>query len=592
MIPTEVIDDILDKISIVEVISSYIPLKQAGRNLKALCPFHHEKTSSFVVSPDKQIYHCFGCGAGGNALSFIMQYEKTEFPEALEMLAKKAGIDLSHLKPSPNYPAANTKDKAYKVNEIAALYYQKNLLSAGAAQQAREYLNQRGISEKIAKEMRLGYAPDKWEALLAHFNEKSINPGLASQLGLVIANDKGGFYDRFRNRIIFPIFDIKSNIVAFGARVLDNSLPKYVNSPETPLYIKGRHLYGFNFSRDKVQELDSCIIVEGYMDFLIPYAYGISNIVASLGTALTREQIRLLKRYTHNMVIVYDGDSAGESAAMRCLDLFIEEGVNVKVASLDKGYDPDSFIRKFGPDAFRQKITDAQGVFSYKLSFLKLHYGIKTIEDKAKIIDEMLVTINKIDNAVIRADYLKKLSEELLVSETVIALQLEKIKRGTPFSRGTSDIKSRIKDSYTLTNKTIAFERLLVTLMLQEEGLAGKLKDLIVVSDFQDKALAEIVTAIFELSNTGKSISANKLLQHFSSPDASSLVCELTATYEDINHKEKAIEECVARLKKGAAFAQKHRLSEAIKHAQETNNQEGLLSLLREFNDLVKKKAG
>lgn len=592
IIPQETIDNILDRLDIVEIISSYIPLKRAGRNLKAPCPFHHEKTPSFMVSMDKQIYHCFGCGAGGNSLSFLMQYEKIEFLEAIEILAKKAGVEIRRLHGQDREQDLNLKTKLRKINELTSFFYHKNLLALDVSKVARDYLSKRGITEKLVKDMRLGFALDKWDGLLEYLKNRGINPGLVAQLGLVIAKDNGGFYDRFRNRIIFPIFDIKSNVIGFGARVLDKSLPKYINSPETPLYVKGRHLYGLNFSKDKIREKDSCLVVEGYLDFLTPYSCGIDNIVASLGTALTRDQIRLIKRYTHNVVMIYDSDLSGELATLRSLDLLIEEGLSVKVVSLQKGYDPDLFVRKFGPDAFGNKINRAISLFDYKLDFLKSRYDSGNIEHKAKIIDEMLITINKFNNAVVKADYFRRLSHELDVAESAIILEAGKVKKQYSLSHvdGTKE-KLEAKDKLAgLQNKTRAFEKLLVRLMLEEEELIHKMRDLVSVSEFQDKHLRKIVQTMFELTKLGKSVSPNKLLTCFSDPQTASVVCEVSAIDETIVNKEEVVEECIFRLKKEAVKTAQHRLGEEIKDAQKVKDEKRLSDLLREFNALAKRK--
>jgi len=269
LISDNVLEDILSRVDIVELISSYIPLKRAGRNFRALCPFHHEKTASFMVSADKQIYHCFGCSAGGNAFNFLMQYERLEFLEAVEVLAKKAGVTL---------PEREKRDPAiqgmtaqfYKINELAASFYEHNLDSA-QGQAARNYLLRRGIKEETKKLFRLGFAQSKWDALIEHLRGKGVPLSLLDRGGLVLAKDKGGFYDRFRNRIIFPIFDQKSRVLGFGARVLDEALPKYINSPQTPVYTKGTNLYGLKFAHEAIIEDDCAVIVEGYLDLIIPY---------------------------------------------------------------------------------------------------------------------------------------------------------------------------------------------------------------------------------------------------------------------------------------------------------------------------------
>ena len=448
LIPENILEDILSRVDIVEVISGYMPLKRAGRNFKALCPFHREKTPSFMVSPDRQIYHCFGCGESGNAFGFLMQYERLEFPEAVETLAKKCGVTLPESK-LLDAQTVSLSTQLYKINELATLFYE-HLLNSEGGLSAKNYLIKRGIKAETIKLFKLGFAADRWDGLMNHLRAKNISLTLLEKAGLILTKEGGGYYDRFRNRIIFPIFDIKSRTLGFGARVLpapsealssskgkaegDNTLPKYINSPETPIYIKGRNLYGLNLARDAIRENDYVVVVEGYLDFMMPYQEGLKNIVASLGTALTNEQARLTKRYTHNVVMVYDADDAGELATLRTLDIFIEEGMEVKVVTLPEGFDPDLFVRKNGISAFKEKIEQAQNLFDYKLGILKSRYNPKDIHGKVKITQEMLSTIHKFKNAVLKSEYIKKLAQDLNLEEEPLLQELKKIKEEKSYS--------------------------------------------------------------------------------------------------------------------------------------------------------------
>ncbi|MFA4993615.1 MAG: DNA primase, partial [Candidatus Omnitrophota bacterium] len=285
-IPESLLEDILSRVDIVEIISGYIPLKKAGRNFKANCPFHHEKTPSFTVSPERQIYHCFGCGESGNAFKFLMRHERMEFPEAVEILAKKSGVIL----PEHNNPDAarhlSLSSQLYKINELALNFYENNLQASGASA-CRDYLLNRGISIQTIKDFHLGLASSGWDSLINYLRSKGVSLSLMEKAGLILPKESGGYYDRFRNRIIFPIRDVRNRVIGFGARVMDKTLPKYVNSPETPVYVKGRNLFGLNLSKDHIRDNDFAIIVEGYLDFMIPYQEGLCNVVASQGTALT-----------------------------------------------------------------------------------------------------------------------------------------------------------------------------------------------------------------------------------------------------------------------------------------------------------------
>jgi len=586
-IPQEILDEILSRTDIVELISSYIPLKRAGRNFKALCPFHQEKTPSFMVSPQRQIYHCFGCGIGGNAFNFLMQYERLEFMEAVEFLAKKTGVKLPEKqKIDPKVVSLTTQ--LYKINELASIYYQQ-CLNSQEGNSAYNYLLRRQLKKETIKLFKLGYALDKWDSLINYLRSKGVSLSILDKAGLILPKEGGGYYDRFRNRIIFPIFDIKSRAIGFGARILEGgenkekALPKYTNSPETAIYTKGKHLYGLNFAKDNIREADFAVMVEGYLDFIIPYQEGLGNIVASLGTALTEEQIRLLKRYTNNVVMVYDSDKAGQLATLRTLDLFIEEAMNVKVVSLPEGFDPDSYVRKFGIDKFKEKISEAENLFDYKLRILKSRYNTREIEAKAQIVEEMLPTINRFKNAILKSSYLKRLSEELNVSEEALLLELKKIKAYPPYF-GTEE------PSKKLTLNINATEKLLIKLMLEEKELINQIRENLEPADFQDERVAKIVSVMFELINQGKSIEPPSLINYLEDNEAMEIICELAFIEAPSEDKEKIVLDCIQRIKKERLRLKRQQLHEEIKHAQYLGDESRVKQLLEEFHHLTKKR--
>ncbi|MBM3246614.1 MAG: DNA primase [Candidatus Omnitrophica bacterium] len=583
-IPENILEDILSRVDIVEIISGSIPLRRAGRNFKALCPFHHEKTASFMVSPDRQIYHCFGCGKSGNAFGFLMEYERLEFLEAVEALAKKAGIMLPEAE-KQDAKTVSLVTQLYKINELTAFFYAQNLISAQGAP-ARNYLLGRGIKEETIKLFKLGLAQDKWDALISHLRAKNISLSLLEKAGLILNKEGGGYYDRFRNRIIFPIFDIKSRELAFGARVMDNALPKYINSPETPIYIKGRNLYGLHLAREAIKEADYAVVVEGYLDFIMPYQEGINNIVASLGTALTAEQARLLKRYTQNIVMIYDSDKAGELATLRSLDIFIEEGINVKVASLPQGFDPDSFVRKNGAAAFKVKIKEAQNLFDYKLNILKARHNIKEPEGKARIASDMLPTIKKFKNLILRAEYTRKFAEALNVAEHYVAEELQKIKEDRPYT-GLNEPPSKKALNINPT------EKLLIKLMLEEAEFINRIKDNLEPADFQDERISRIVSIIFDLMKDGQEIVPHKLINHLKGQDdILQVVCESTFLPEVSGQdREKIVDDCIQRLKNERLRLKRQHLHEEIKTAQLLGDEEKLGRLMQEFHLLVTAKA-
>ncbi len=584
-IPENILDEVLSRSDIVEVVSGYIPLKRAGRNFKAHCPFHQEKTPSFMVSPQRQIYHCFGCGVGGNAFSFLMRYEHLEFPEAVEILAKKAGVKLPE---KENFKKASSNLIFYKTNELACSFYQKMLNSASGAR-VRDYLTKRNIKQTTLELFRLGFAPDRWSALIDFLRQRNYSLSLLEKGGLIIPKDAGGYFDRFRNRIIFPIFDVKSRILGFGARILpeahqnkDDALAKYINSPQSPIYVKGRHLYGLNFAKEAIIKADSVIIVEGYLDCILPYQEGLHNIVSSLGTALTIEQAKAIKRYTHNVVMVYDADDAGQIAVLRSLDIFLEEDMRVKVVALPPGFDPDLYVRRYTIESFKDLIRASQRLFEYKLNILRLRYDPKDIEGKLKICHEMLVTIKKIQNSILRSDYIKKLSEELDIKEGILILELKKIKDYSYPAKLEQVQRKRIDINPT--------EKLLLKLMLDEQEIIGQLMEFLAPSDFQDERASKIVSIMFDLVSQGKKILVSNLINYLSQyDDLSQIICELTVEPDvPLEDKERIIDDCILRLKERSLKIRRDSLYKEIKLAQDIKDEMRLRALMQEFCRITK----
>src|SRR3989338_8302639 len=581
-IPENILEDILSRVDIVEVISGYIPLKRAGRNFRALCPFHYEKTPSFMVSPDRQIYHCFGCSAGGNAFKFLMQYERLEFLEAVESLAKKAGVVLPQAQ-KQDVQTTSLITQLYKINELATSFYTHNLNSTEGGQ-AKNYLLKRGLNEESIKLFKLGLGLDKWDALMNALRQKNISLAVLEKAGLILNKEGGGYYDRFRKRIIFPILDIKSRPIGFGARVLDNTLPKYINSPETAIYTKGKNLYGLHLAKEAIKEFDFVVVVEGYLDFILPYQEGLKNIVASQGTALTIEQARLIKRYTHNVVMVYDADAAGELATLRTLDIFIEEAMNVRVVSLPQGFDPDLFVRKYGIKDFQKEIEQAQNLFDYKLKILKSRFSIKDIEGKAKVSCEMLPTINKFKNAVLKSEYIKQLTQGLDIKEDALLQELSKIKEAKPYL----DLHAQTAKKSPGINPT---EKLLIKLMLEEREFIDRIKESLEPADFQDERVSRIVSIMFDLIEQDKEIEPKKIVNRIEDDDILQVICEATFMPEvSGQNKEEVIDDCIQRIKCEKLRLKREHLHDQIKTAQDTGDEDKLQRLMQEFHHLIKSK--
>ncbi|MCX5665990.1 MAG: DNA primase [Candidatus Omnitrophica bacterium] len=576
-IPDNIVDQVQARSDIVEVVSKYIPLQKAGRNFKAPCPFHNEKTPSFVVSPDKQIYHCFGCGAGGNVFSFLMKYENLSFPEVVEMLADKAGIQLPRFGPRKELTSLATQ--LYKVNELAIQFFEGCL---PVNREGRDYLVSRGISLETAKLFRIGYAPDSWDSILKFLGNKGIKGDIAEKAGLAIASERGGYYDRFRKRLIFPIFDLKDRALGFGGRVLDSSLPKYMNSPETYIYSKGRNLYGLNHTKEGIKKAGYALVVEGYLDFIIPYQAGIRNIVATLGTALTIDQVKLLKRFAGTVIMVYDPDEAGESASLRNMDLFLSEGVNVYIAELPKGFDPDGYIRKFGTEDFVKLTKASKNLFDYKMSKLSVRFDIKSAHGKASIASEMLPTISRIENAVLRSNLVKKLAEKLSVDEDSIRQELKKVKPDyTMRVYGISPVEAK-KDSKSA-------EKMVLALLLEGEGYVKKVRESLSPDEFKDSSVRDVVKAILDLSKDDRSINAVKLMNHFENNDAATtLISESVHLSETLDNRERVLCDCIARIKKDNVKDVLGRLQDAIKMAHDSKDDNLVTKLVTEYTELLK----
>ncbi len=574
----DAIEQIQSRLDIVEVVSGYIPLKKAGANFRALCPFHQEKTPSFMVSPSKQIYHCFGCGAGGDVISFVMEYEKVEFMEALKILAQKTGIKIPLFRKRDYIRRSTAANLIYRINEMATSYYNAILLGSNKAIRAREYLRQRGISAQTVATFKLGFAPDLWDGLLKYAQKNHINADALSKAGLAIPGKEGTFYDRFRNRIMFPIFGINSKTVGFGARVLDDSMPKYINSPETDIYIKGRHLYGLNIAQHEIRKRDEVVIVEGYLDLIIPFQNGICNIVATLGTALTVEQISLIKRYTSNVVIIFDADEAGEAASLRSLDILVGEGLNVKLASLPKGFDPDKYVRTKKAEGLRSVIDSAKGLFDYKMDILLSKYSRNSTEAKAKIISEMLPTIKRVSNAVLRSDYIKRLSHNLSVDEKAILIELKKVK--LDYTRTAPVPAVEIKQ------ETRAAEKVIAALAMEDAEIARRIRDEFDIKDFKDMRVKKIIEHSFALINENKQPTAARLIHYIGDEKMSQFICHLLAEVENIVDREKTIEDCIRWIKIDNLRCRKEKLAHQIKEAEKSGNDKEVMVLVKEFNNL------
>jgi DNA primase len=420
LIPESTLFEIQSKVDIVELISSYIPLRSAGRNYKAVCPFHSEKTPSFMVNPEKQIFHCFGCGAGGNVFGFVMRHENVNFPEAAEMLAQRAGVII----PEKSGERSDiNKKQLFETTEKVCQYFEKCFLKNEDAKEAREYLRSRGLNLKAVQLFRLGYCSANESQVLQDLLKMGLEESLLDKIGLLTLREQSRGV-KFKGRVMFPILDVQGRIAGFGGRSLGERQPKYLNSPETVLFNKSQLLYGLHLAKKPILDSSQVIVVEGYMDVISVYMNGVENVVASLGTAFNESHERLLRRYTQEVVVSYDGDAAGLEASLRALEVFLTQDMIVKIAKMPEGHDPDSWIRKAGRDGFLELIKHAPSMMDFKLEILRKRYQGQTEKDKLMITREMNQTIGRLKNPILQDHYLQLLSKELGVSETALREQM------------------------------------------------------------------------------------------------------------------------------------------------------------------------
>lgn len=431
------LDEIKSKIDIVEFVGQYLPLKKAGRNFRSVCPFHGDKDPSLIVSPDKQIWHCFGCGIGGDVFGFLMKKEGIEFVDALGQLAERAGVEL---KTRPR--DWGVKSKLLAINELAAKFFEKYLVDTAAGRQAENYLINRGLNADTITKFRVGYAPAGWDFLLKFLRRKEFTIEEIEKAG-VIVNRNNKQYDKFRHRLMFPITDVSGRVVGFTGRVLDNDdQPKYLNSPETPIFNKGRILYGLSFTKESIQDKKTAVLVEGQMDALSSYQAGVTNVVASSGTALTLEQLDILRRHAETLILALDADGAGSEATKRAIELASAKDIEVKVAILEGFKDPDECV-KANPAKWRAIVEAAVPIVDFYIDYAVKKYGLSSVNDKKKVVAEVLPAINLLGSPVEKDQYVKKLAEVLNVNSTNLYEALKGLGTNRPGIRGANNKPAR-----------------------------------------------------------------------------------------------------------------------------------------------------
>lgn len=498
--PQTFIDDLKRQADIVRVVQDYVSLKKKGANWMACCPFHKEKTPSFSVSPAKEIFYCFGCHKGGSVFNFVMEMERVTFPEAIKIVADKTGVPLPKLVEDSRFETRRQEsDDVIQLNQWALEWWEQQLEQPGEARLAQDYLSRREITGETRKTFRLGYAPDSWEALSSHLKRKGATQLQIDRSGLVVKKDEGGSYDRFRGRLIFPVMDIQARPIAFGARTLKDEDAKYINSPETAAYIKGRHLFGLNLTREEIRRQGYVILVEGFLDLIVPYQFGVRNVAASLGTALTPEQVKVLARFARKVVVNYDGDNAGVQAAKRAVETLLAEDLEVKVLVLPDNADPDEFVRKNGVGEYQRQRGEAQPHIQFVIDQAVRDRNLRRPADKAAALEDVLPFVRAVRSRIQKREYFDIAMDALRMQPEQRREIWQRVRMGA--SIVATDVQAA-GTRITVVKATVAEEKLL-ELLLGDEELRHSILPRLEEADFEGLATAALFRALLELEKEG-----------------------------------------------------------------------------------------
>lgn len=583
---------IKQKINVVDLLSEYLPLKKSGVNFKANCPFHQEKTASFMVSPERGIWHCFGCDKGGDIFKFIMEKEGLSFPEALEVLAQKAGVTL---KRKERNQSKDEKERLYEANLKAQQFFHYMLLEHPLGKKAREYLKQRGLTEEIIKEFGIGYAPQSWEALTKFLKKRGFSEGEMIKAGLTVPSRKG-CYDRFRGRVTFPLIDIRNRVMGFSGRVLDKSEPKYINTPQTPIFDKGRMLFGLNLSKSAIREAKSIILTEGEMDTIMSYQSGVKNVVASKGTALTENQIDLIKKYTDTIDLCFDMDLAGDSAARRGIEMADGAGLNIRVIRLPEGKDPGELCLK-DPQSWKKAAAEAQPIYDYYLESISKRYNLKIASEKRAAFVEILPIWKKIHDPLVLDHYVQKLAALFQIKDELIYKQLEKLNHSS--SSWKTQVTPKVSssagrdDKVKLVDRRKLLEEYLISLLLHIPAsftYIPNFPETLFTQEDLKQIYVLLVLFLDSISFKGRSF---KIAEFASSLSPELLERVDTLYLMQLDEKltegskwQKEIDGVVTELKKMLIKSSLEKLSLEIKNAQEFDRMESLEILNKKFRDL------
>lgn len=549
----ELLDEIKSKNDIVDIVSQYVVLKRAGRNYMGLCPFHKEKSGSFCVSPDKQIFHCFGCGVGGNVFHFISKIESLNFKESVEMLANRAGVELPVSGNFEDDKLAKLKSRVYEVNKCAAEFYHENLYKP-TAKPGQEYVKKRHLDNKTLKAFKIGYS-GRFNELYTELKSKGFTEEEILASCLVNKNPDGKFIDRFRNRLMFPIFDTHERVIAFGGRVLDDRKPKYINSPEDIVYSKGRHLFAFNIARKYNSK--TIIMVEGYMDAVSLHQRGIHNAVASLGTALTEAQGRLLRRSCEKVIIGYDADGAGQAATLRGLEILQNLGCDIRILQIEGAKDPDEFVVKYGPERFQMYVDKAISLVEFKVKMLKKSLDLDNVNDKIKFLNEVAKIVAKVENSMEREVYVDKISLEYKVSKDAIYAEINKLLYAN--SRTEQKLEKKVvpvknvsiqQDEQPVDVKTKRLESLVIYLLINYPDKSfERLKKLIDNNVIKIERNKAIINKLYEEHEKGN-INIENILDLFEDEITVNYLSGIMSSDFEITDVDKCIEDVLVTYRK------------------------------------------
>lgn len=579
MISEEVVSRVLASTDIVQLVGRYLPLKPAGRYYKALCPFHSEKTPSFTVNPERQIFHCFGCGEGGDAIGFLMKQERWSFPEAIRLLADRAGISLPARVRAQTSGGTGQDEHArlrlLEVQQAAADFFHHQLQHRTVGATARQYLRNRGIPDSTIEQFGLGYAAASWEGLLRHLLRRGFSKTQAEAAGLVLPRKDGdGAYDRFRNRLMIPICDPAGQVIAFGGRILDDSLPKYLNSPETSTYKKGAHLFGLHLATSAIRDRGSALVVEGYFDLIALHAHGVQHTVAVLGTALTAQQIAILRRYTTRALLMFDPDAAGIAAARRCVESLLNSGLDWRVILLPDGEDPDRFLRARGPSAFADTLAQSKDLMEFLLDRKVSGFDLTSPDGQAEAVNAVLPLLGTIGNEITRQRYTEKLARRVSLSNDAIVRELNLQIQG----RRREPIPPMLQPRGLPST-----EWKLIHLALHHPGAAHRVRESVRPEELEDQTLRRI----FQCVVTGSGANRGAVSLATGEPETQRVLAQLLATdlgeYDGEKAIERALSDCLMRVKARCEREKGEELRRQMEAAERAGDHEMVARLLAQF---------